>query len=312
MSQRRDRFQRMGLFSAQVEETRSRRFLGRAVAIALGAFVTAVPNGGCSAVLSTGAPLPHDVRERAAEVAVHGEPLTLHLASAQASASASTPLVLYATGDGGWFGAAVGMFHTIASNGYPTVGFSSKEFMRIEHKRSRPLNVAQLAEGYQQIIDAACAQLRLPPQTPLVLTGWSRGAALAVLVAGRFEADSRVVGLVAIGLAAEEHLDIEGDTDDDGDAAQGAFVSGVAPARPIALYPLLSKLAPRRVVVVQAAGDGYLPAARARELFGADTTTSRLVAIAARNHRFSGAESDFATALIEAMQWIASDSNRTH
>ncbi len=294
MSQRRDRSQRMGLLSAQVEETRSRRFLGGAVTIAFGALVTAVLNGGCSAVLSTGVPLPHDVRERSAEVAVHGESLTLHLASPQTPVSASTPLVLYASGDGGWFGAAVGMFHTIASNGYPAVGFSSKELMRIEHKRSRPLGVAQVAEGYQQIIDAARAQLRLPPETPVVLTGWSRGAALAVLVAGRLEADSRVVGLVAIGLAAEEHLDIEGETDDDGDAAQGAFLSGAAPARPIALFPLLSTLAPRRVVVVQASGDGFLPAARARELFGADTTTKRLVAIGARNHRFSGGESAFA------------------
>jgi len=273
--------------------------------MAIGALLTTLANAGCSAVLSTGPPLPHNVRERAAEVAVHGEALTLHLASAQAPASGTTPLVLYASGDGGWFGAAVGMFHTIASNGYPTVGFSSKELMRIEHKRSRPLGVAQLAEGYQQIIDAACAQLRLPPQTPVVLTGWSRGAALAVLVAGGAEADSRVVGVVAIGLAAEEHLDIEGDTDDDADAAADV-VSGAAPSGPIALYPLLSKLVPRRVVVVQASGDGYLRAARARELFGADTMTSRLVAVDARNHRFSGGESSFAAALTEAVSWVAS------
>jgi dienelactone hydrolase len=277
-------------------------------AVAFVVLLSAAMGGGCSAILSTGAPLPRDVHERSVDVAVHGESLTLHLAEPPTPASAATPLVLYATGDGGWFGAAVGMFHTIASNGYPTVGFSSKELMKIEHKWSRPLDVAQLTEGYQQIIDAACAQLRLPPQTPVVITGWSRGAALAVLVAGRFEADSRVVGVVAIGLAAEEHLDIEGDTDDDDvdvDAG-GAVVSGAAPAGPIALYPLLSKLVPRRVVVVQASGDGYLRAARARELFGADTTTSRLVAIDARNHRFSGGESSFAAALTEALSWIAS------
>jgi hypothetical protein len=300
-----DRSHLMGLSSTDGEETRSRRFLG-GVAIAIGALLTTVPNGGCSAVLPTGAKLSHDVREQAAEVALHGEPLTLHFASPQTPAVASAPLVLYASGDGGWFGAAVGMFHTIASNGSPTVGFSSKELMRIEHKRSRPLGVAQIAEDYQQIIDDARAQLRLPSDTPVVLTGWSRGAALGVLVAGRLEADTHVVGMVAIGLAAEERLDIEGDTDDDADAAQGAVVSGVAPARSIALYPLLSKLAPLRVVVVQSSGDSYLRAAHARELFGADTATSRLVAIEARNHRFSGGESSFAAALMEAVGWVAS------
>jgi hypothetical protein len=271
------------------------------IAVALAVIVPAAMGGGCSAILSTGAPLPHDVRERSVEISVHGGSLTLHLAEPQTPASSSTPLVLYASGDGGWFGAAVGMFHTLASSVYPTVGFSSKEFMSIERKRSKLLAVSQLVEGYQQIIDAARAPLRLPPETPVVLTGWSRGAALGALVASRLDADSRVVGLVAIGLAADEHLDIEGDTDDD-----EGVVSDPAPARSIALYPLLSKLPPRRVVVVQASGDGYLPAARARDLFGADMATKRLVAIDAHNHRFSGGESAFAAALIEAVGWVAS------
>jgi hypothetical protein len=260
---------------------------------------------GCSAVLSTGAPLSKDVRERSATVTLHGESLTLHLASPPLPARPATPLVLYGSGDGGWFGAAVGMFHTIASNAYPTVGFSSKEFIGIERHWSKPLAVSQLVEDYHQIIDAARALLRLPPETAIVLTGWSRGAALGAIVASNLEPDSRVIGLVAIGLAADEHLDIDGDTDDDVGAA--AVVSAPAHARSIALYPLLSKLTPRRVVVLQATGDGYLPAARARELFGTDTATQRLFAIDARNHRFSGGESSFAAALIEAMRWIASD-----
>jgi Thioesterase domain len=277
------------------------------IAVALAVILPAAMGGGCSAILSTGAPLPHDVRERSVEVSVHGESLTLHLASPQTPVSPSQALVLYASGDGGWFGAAVGMFHTLASSGSPTVGFSSKQLMDIERKRFKPLGVAQVAESYQQIIAAARAQLQLPADTPVVLTGWSRGAAFSVLVASRLEADSHVVGLVAIGLAADEHLDIESDTDDEDAATDTKAVGADAPhARPIALYPLLSRMAPRRAVVVQASGDGYLPAARARELFGADTATKRLVAIDARNHRFSGGESSLAEALLDAVGWVVS------
>ncbi len=276
------------------------------IAAALAVIVPAAMCGGCSAVLSTGPPLPRDVREHSVDVAFYGESLTLHIAAPQTPAVASTPLVLYASGDGGWFGAAVGMFHTIAGSGFPTAGFSSKQLMDIERKRFKPLGVSEVAEGYQQIVDAALARLQLPAATPVVLTGWSRGAALGVLVASRLEAESRVAGLVAIGLAADEHLDIERDTDDDAeDAAVNGVGAGEERARPIALYPLLSKLAPRRVVVVQASGDSYLPAVRARELFGADTATRRLVAIDARNHRFSGGESSFAAALVEAVVWVA-------
>ena len=290
------------IVNARRRQSRGSSSAGRVVLLA------AVLTAGCSAVLSTGAPLAHDVREHSAQVILHSKSLTLHLASSQALASASRPLVLYASGDGGWFGAAVGMFHAIGSE-YPTVGFSSKELMGIERKRSTSLAVSLLVEDYQQIIDAARAQLHLPPETPVVLTGWSRGASLAALVASRLEKDSPVVGLVAIGLAADERLDLGVETDDDEDS-DPTVASHAAVSRGVALYPLLSNLTPRRVVVLQASEDGYLPAARARDLFGADTATTRLVTIHARNHRFDGGESAFAAALIDGINWVASGRTR--
>jgi hypothetical protein len=261
-------------------------------------------SGGCGAALSTRVS-PQARREFSAQAWLHDEPLTLHVAAPPTPPSAHTPLVLYASGDGGWFGAAVGMFRTIAGTGLPTVGFSTREFMRIQRRWSRPLSVAHVAEGYQRVIDAARVQLRLPPDAPVVLTGWSRGAALGVLVAGSHEVDPRVIGLVAIGLAATEQLDIEGDSDEDVGLGAPAVVDDRPHAGSIAMYPLLSRLAPRRSAVIQASGDGYLPAARARELFGADSTLRRLLAVDARNHRFSGGESTFAATLMEALAWVS-------
>jgi hypothetical protein len=262
----------------------------------------ATAGAGCSATLSP--KRSRAVRERSAQVTVHDQALTLHLASPRTPGSASTPLVLYASGDGGWFGAAVGMFRTIAGNGLPTVGFSTKAFMRIERRWSKPLSAAHVAEGYQRIIDAGRAALRLPPDAPVVLTGWSRGASLSVLVASSHEVDPGIIGLVAIGLAADEQLDVEGDSDDD--ALPPDVAGDSLHARSIAMYPLLSRILPRRLVVIQSSGDGYLPAARARELFGSDSATRRLVAIEARNHRFSGGEASFAAALAEAVDWVSS------
>jgi hypothetical protein len=286
---------------------RARNRHGGAVTTPVALLLAAVLSGGCSAVISTNVPRPAAVREFSAQVDVHDEALTVHLASPRTPPSASTPLVLYASGDGGWFGAAVGMFHTIAGSGLPAAGFSTKAFMRIEHRWSKPLSVAHVTEGYQRIIDAARAQLRLPPDNPVVLTGWSRGASLGVLVASSREVDRHVIGLVAIGLAADEQLDIEGDSDDDpGEGTQvPAGLADDPHARSIAMYPLLSGIAPRRVVVIQASGDSYLPGARARELFGADSTMKRLVVVDARNHRFNGGESRFAAALVEALSWIS-------
>lgn len=220
--------------------------------------------------------------------------------------------MLYASGDGGWFGAAVGMFRTIVSSGLPTVGFSTKTFMRLEHRWSNPPTEGHVVEGYQQIIDGARALLRLPKDAPVVLTGWSRGASLGVLVATSREADPRILGLVAVGLAADERLDIEADSDDEPGGAQvPARLDDEPEARSVAMYPLLSRIAPRRSVVIQASGDKYLGAARARELFGADSPVKRLVAIGARNHRFGGGEARFAEALVEAVKWIGSSAEET-
>ena len=280
---------------------------GPAVALAGAILLAAALSGGCSTALSTERPSrPNATREFSAQVRIHEEALTLHLASPQVPPSASTPLVLYASGDGGWFGAAVGMFRTIASSGLPTVGFSTKAFMRIEHRWSNPSSEAHVVEGYERIIDAARAQLQLPKDAPVVLTGWSRGASLGVLVASSREADPRVIGLVAVGLAAYERLDLEGASDDEPDGATEVpdGVNEELEARSIAMYPLLSRIAPRRSVVIQASGDKYLGAARARELFGSDSPVKRLVAIDARNHRFGGGEPRFAEALVDAVRWI--------
>jgi hypothetical protein len=222
----------------------------RAGAMTTVAVLAACLTSGCGAVISTGPPLPHDVQERSTDVAVHGGHLKLHLASSPSHAEGPRPLVLYASGDGGWFGAAVGMFHTLARGGYPTVGFSSKEFMHLEQQRFTPLGVGEIADAYRSVIDAARAALHLPADTPVVIGGWSRGAALGALATSRIDASASVAGLVAIGLAAEEHLD------------------------------LLPKLAPLRVVVLQASGDSYLPASHARTLLGAD-------------------------ALVDAVRWVA-------
>jgi hypothetical protein len=267
--------------------------------------LTAALSSACSVALAPEVSRPDRSREVSVRVVVHDQLLTLHLASPRTPPTAAMPLVLYASGDGGWFGAAVGMFRTIASTGMATVGFSTKALLHLEHQRSRPLTVQQLAEDYRQIVDAARSQMRLPADAPVVLTGWSRGASLGVLVAAGRDVDLHIAGLVAIGLAARDRLDIEGDSDDDTDAPAPATPASGARGASFDMYPLLARIAPRRAAVIQASGDGYLPAARARQLFGDDSMVKRFVTIDAHNHRFSGGESSFASALVDAVGWVA-------
>ena len=272
-------------------------------------FLGATLASGCATTLSNVATSGLTVRERSTDVVLDGETLTLHFALPVTTPDSSAPLVIFGSGDGGWFGTAVGMFRAIAGTGRRTAGFSMRTFMNIEHRRGRPLTAARLVADYQHVIAAARAELGLTASAPVVLAGWSRGAALSLLAASSHEPSTNIAGVVAIGLPEHEDLDLDSASDDD-PAADRASPSLVGPSssRDLALYPLIARMSPRRVIVIQASHDGYLPAARARQLFGDDSTDARLVDIDARNHRFAGAEAELASALVEAVNWVASPS----
>jgi len=262
----------------------------------------------CAAAMAPGAgcaPRPvlpdrEAFRERSTQASLHGAGLTLHLAESRGT----LPLVVYGSGDGGWFGAAVGMFQMIAAGGYPAVGFSSRALLKIEQAGHTRLSSHQIAESYRVILDTARRALGLPPDAPAVLTGWSRGASLAVLAASEPDTDRAVTGVVAIGLPREEQLDVEpGDDEDPVAPSDTAVARARNTEHELLMYPLLLRVAPRRSAIVQASGDRYLPAAQAHTLFGADSTLKRFFEVTAGNHRFGGGKAALRQALLDAVAW---------
>jgi type IV secretory pathway VirJ component len=236
-------------------------------------------------------------------VVLHGVPLELHVAVAdRAQAIVPDTIVLYASGDGGWFGAAVDMFKQIARAGYPVVGFSSKTFLRIQRPHHGLVNATQLAADYEAIVTQARAALHQSDSSRIVLTGWSRGAAFAVLAGSEPMVRERLAGVIAIGLGPGEDLAAVSDDEasDDGQADE------VERPWRFDTYASIARLEPAACAVIQASHDNYLPAAAARRLFGPDTDRRRLYAIDARNHRFTGGKAAFDAALVDALHWIVS------
>jgi hypothetical protein len=238
-------------------------------------------------------------REWSTTTLLRGKPLELHLASPRTPATAEV-VVLYASGDGGWFGAAVDMFRQIAGAGYFGVGFSSREFLKIERPRGALVTAAQLAAEYRQILVQGRRALGLNAAAPAVLTGWSRGAAFAVLVGSEPAAHEDVLGVIAIGLSEGEDLGIDAAEDeaDDGPA------SPEQRRWPFDTYARIARLGPVPCAVIQSTHDDYFPAASARQRFGPDAPLRRFYAINARNHRFSGGKAAFDAALLDALHWI--------
>jgi dienelactone hydrolase len=265
------------------------------------AAMLAMISSGCG-LMGPPATSPHQSMRTTSTVLLHGRPLELHLAAPVAPDSRGV-LVLYASGDGGWFGAAVDMFKQIADDGYYVVGFSSKSFLHIERPRGALVDVRELAAEYRRITRTARTALGLDDSVPVVLTGWSRGAAFAVLVASEPAPVHDIVGVVAIGMTAGENLRLDDADDDDDDGAVVATKNGHPLFQP---YARIAQLGDRPCAVIQATHDHYLPAPRAHALFGDDTPTRRFYSIDARNHRFSGARQQFSAALTDALHFVVS------
>lgn len=132
---------------------------------------------------------------------------------------------------------------------------------------------AYLKHDLAALIEDATGALGFERRHPVVLVGFSRGAGLAIAATTRGELRREVAldGVVAVGLADQEEY---------------------------------AELGTLPVAVIQSTGDGYLPAAEARALFGPEGPWRRFVAIPARNHTFSDARAALERSVAEAISWI--------
>jgi dienelactone hydrolase len=256
--------------------------------------------GGCGAAHRATLRSPHKPVEFERSMTLYDHPLDLHLAR-PAQLQPGTPLLFYATGDGGWRGKDVETYRRLIRWGYPVAGFSAPNYLSHLGFVSGTTTPGRLARDYQTMIEFAKRTLDLPASTRTVLVGVSRGAGLAVVAAGRAELNVELAGVLAIALTKEEeyvrHYRVRpGRTPAD------------MPTRELVefqTYDYLDRLRELPLVVIQSTGDNYLPAPSARKLFGPDAALRRLVSIESRDHSFSDARDALYAQMAGALTWMA-------
>jgi fermentation-respiration switch protein FrsA (DUF1100 family) len=226
-------------------------------------------------------------------VPLHGHGLKLHLSTppnrTPVAAAAIPVLLVYATGDAGWWGKDREIFTRLRAWGYPAVGFSAREY--VHHLGKDAVAPQQIAEDFAAIVRAAESALGLPAPTRAVLVGKSRGAGLAVAAAGRFPMKPGLAGVLAVGLTREEEY------------VYRHFRRSPQPVM-LQTYGYLPRLGSLPVAVIQSTRDNYVPADEARRLFGPDTASRELVPIDSRNHNFDGALDLLYDEMERSIQWI--------
>ena len=234
-------------------------------------------------------------------IELNGHPFNLHLYR-PAGASSENVLIIYATGDGGWWGLGRAIYNQMVKWDYPVVGFSSKSYLNnLKHVSATGTTTPRLlSEDYKKIVAVAENRLSLPPTTRIIFAGVSRGAGLSLVAAGARNPDQPPAGLLAISLTKEEEFVLHHPRGTPGTSDSGH------PGVMIDTYRYLNRLGPIPVMVLQSTQDDYLPAAEARMLFGPDTETRKMRAVEAVDHSFHKGREILYKDAENAMKWIVS------
>jgi fermentation-respiration switch protein FrsA (DUF1100 family) len=234
---------------------------------------------------------------RQEEVTLSG--FTLHLTCVKPVHPRSPAyLILYATGDAGWMGAAGAIVEKMAEEGFTIAAFDARELVKAAKRSGHPTAIADAAADVDAIIVQARRALGLPETTPVIVTGFSRGANLVVFTGGVKSLQHHVAGAVAMALTRETDFLQAPEA-----AIRPPSVQVDAKGR-IQTYPAIDLFGSIPIAVIQSKGDSYVPAEEARRLFGPDTPTRRLYQVNARNHGFSGGTDEMLGDLDESLKWI--------
>jgi hypothetical protein len=224
--------------------------------------------------------------------------IELHLSRPCAIARAH-PLIVFATGDGGWRGKDLAAFERMARSGYPIAGFSSPAYLRRVVVPVRETTPRDVARDVAWIITTAKLRMGLDESTATILVGVSRGAGLTVAAAGEPGLQPSLAGVVAVALTREEEY------------VHRLKRKRRTPQKPpemmmIDNYEYLPRLRNLPLSIIQSVHDEYLPAEEARRLLGPDSDLRRLHPIAAKNHSFDDAREPLYRELLTALEWVSS------
>ena len=228
-------------------------------------------------------------------VTLHGHALRLHLSKPLAPSPAAV-LLVYATGDGGWWGKDRDLFAHLTTWGYPAVGFSSRKY--VHHLEKAPVRTSEVADDYRAIITTATARLGFSAPPRVVLVGKSRGAGLSLAAALEPGFNEAIDGIVAAGLTREEeyvHGHMRGAESRESESRELVMID---------TYARIADLGPLPLAVIQSTHDSYAPAAKARLLFGPDTPDRQLIPIESSDHNFGGALDDLYREMEQSLHWV--------
>jgi type IV secretory pathway VirJ component len=206
--------------------------------------------------------------------------------------------VIVGSGDAGWVGLAVHMSEFLVQQGYVVVGLNVREYLSLFTAGIHHLTIADARSDYGELSQLLAARGLL--HHPVLLSGVSEGAALAVVAAGDPRNRTWVDGVVAVGVPATAELAWRWMDwaalimKRDADEPSFAPVEYVAAVTPIPL------------AMIQSSTDEYISDADRTRLVNTAKAPKKMIMIPAANHRFTDKLPELRAELLAAIAWVNS------
>jgi dienelactone hydrolase len=225
---------------------------------------------------------------------VRGHEQIVHHVAVEGQPDAKRPAVLFLPGDGGWRGAAVDMARMISSLGYEVYALDVKRYLTTSTKGHSALSEAQMAAD----LDAVEQWVASVSERPVVLAGWSQGAAMVVLAGARMEHRDSLTGVLTIALPEAGALGWRWR-----DTLLSVFRRD--PHEPeFHVAPLLPEVAPLPVYMVYGTNDRFTPAQITRRLTRLARRPRRRHEIEGGNHGLDRHRADLRRSLEAGLGWL--------
>ena len=204
--------------------------------------------------------------------------------------------IFMGSGDVGWVGVGVAMAEELSAQGYFVAGINVRQYLSSFTSGKSHLEVADVPGDYRVFRETLSRRGALVQ--PVVLSGMSEGAALAVLAAAAPRNHDWVDGVITMGLPPSAELAWRWTDASAWILKRDANEPSFAPAGVIA------GVAPLPLYMIQSSKDEYVPKAEFERLITAAREPKTLVVIDASNHRFTDKRPELQAAYTAGLAWI--------
>jgi dienelactone hydrolase len=224
---------------------------------------------------------------------VHGKTLTLQV---YRPAGMPKGTVIMASGDVGWVGLAAGLAKFLSREGYIVVGVNTRRYLAAFRTGKTHLLVTDPPADFLAM--AAWLDQQQLLVEPVVVSGVSEGAAIAVLAAASPENHEWLRGVITMGLPPVAELAWRWTDMRSWITKRDAREPSFAPK------DVIASVSPVPLVMIQSTRDEYVSQADYELLEAAAAAPKKLVLIDARNHRFTNRRSELRMAYLAALDWV--------